>query len=88
MADACKSGKLNPTVRIIPIVYECLPDEKRFLTTCKKIVNYVGDHPLFRRYEIQVVLDTELSAYSQYLTQGIIPPREHCVITPRGGGLV
>jgi hypothetical protein len=69
-----ENKKLNPIIRIIPIVYEDLPDEERFLNICKEIVKLAGDHPLFNHYGVEVVLDNELSKYSPYLTKDIIPP--------------
>lgn len=69
-----ENEELNPIIRIIPVVYEDLPDEERFLNICKEIVKLAGDHPLFNHYGMEVVLDTKLSTYSPYLTKDIIPP--------------
>ena len=70
------SKKLNPIVRVIPIIYENLPDEDNFLDICKKLVKSAQKHPLLKHYKLEIVLDTELIKYSPYLTKGVIPPKE------------
>lgn len=67
--------KLNPILRVIPIVYDDLPDKPKFLTSCETVVAAMNDNDVFQYYGFTALLAEGLIRFCPYLTEGVIPPR-------------
>lgn len=65
---------INPTLHVIPIIYDDLPEPDRFISLCKKIVDNINQNELFHHYGVEAIYSDTLIKYSKYLIEGIIPP--------------
>ncbi len=65
-----------PTIRIIPIVYDGLPEPDRYFELCRNIAKSMDEYELFRRCGVRTLFDESLTQFSRYLIEDVIPPKQ------------
>ena len=64
----------NLKIRVIPIIYDSLPESDIFIKMCTEVVGIMNTNELFRFYNIKTVLAKDLFKYIPHLIKNIIPP--------------